>query len=104
MSTMIPSFLPALGKLDPLRSINSRIDPLMNAAGLYGKNAKTPWDPLAIQAGMYGTEQQKAASASPSAPTNTSALLTDQSTTPQAMQQRVAAGTPPSTSSTLFGQ
>lgn len=101
------SMLQTFTKLDPLKSINARIDPLMNMMGAYGPNAPTPFDPVFTKMGAYGYKQ---------APADTTANTLQPISTPAtdtsvaASQQQTAAAAAAqvstqkaSTSGTLFG-
>jgi len=101
-------FISTFGKIDPLHAVNSRIDPLANSVGIYGKNAPTPIDPLGLKAGFYGYDikTQQAATAATPAPQSTSGLLTagpDDAAT-DVTRRQAAAAQQGSTSKTLFGQ
>jgi len=88
--------------IDPMSHFNSRINPLGNVVGIYGKQAGTPLDPIALKMGVYGTNttpqdtsQRDAALAAQQTPPVTSAQLTPADQT-SAQSKR--------TSSVLFGQ
>jgi hypothetical protein len=102
------SVLQTFTKLDPLKSINARIDPLMNMMGAYGTNAPTPFDPIFTKMGAYGYKQAPESTAttlqSLSPPTSDTSTSVATSTQQQAAAAAAQTSTQKaSTSGTLFG-
>lgn len=103
------SVLQTFTKLDPLKSINARIDPLMNMMGAYGQNAPTPFDPVFTKMGAYGYKQAPAdTTANTLQPIGSAATDTSTSVATSTQQQAAAAAAQTSTqkastSGTLFG-
>lgn len=102
------SALQTFTKLDPLKSINARIDPLANMVGAYGSNAPTPIDPLLDKTGVYGYKQAPANTTANTLQPLSGPSAADTSTSVQTSQTQqraaVAAQNPTSTNGVLFGQ